>query len=179
MKDETKLSTNKQKKQVVIADFSDKVGKAKAMVFTGYQGMTHHQLEDLKRAVRKVDAEFVITKNRLLARAVPEDKLSGDYELQGPTATLFAYSDVVSPLKELTKAFKALKLPVIKFGIFDGAMLSEADVIKLSTLPSREVLLAQIVGGLKSPIFSLHRALNWNIQKLVVTLKAVESKKQQ
>ena len=97
--------------------------------------------------------------------------------LEGPTATLFAYDDVVAPLKELAKIIKALKLPTIKFGIVDGKLLAENEVIRLSTLPSRQVLLAQLVGGLKSPIYGLHRALNWNIQKLVLTLKAIETKK--
>ncbi|HSX40884.1 MAG TPA: hypothetical protein VLF68_04725, partial [Candidatus Saccharimonadales bacterium] len=59
----------------------------------------------------------------------------------------------------------------------DGQLISGEQVLKLATLPSREVLLAQFVGGLKSPIYGLHRALNWNLQKFVMTLKAIESKK--
>jgi len=50
-------------------------------------------------------------------------------------------------------------------------------VLRIATLPSREALLAQVVGGLKSPIFGLARALSWNLQKLLMTLSAVQQKK--
>ena len=68
-------------------------------------------------------------------------------------------------------------MPSVKFGILENQALTSEQVLKLATLPSRDVLLAQLVGGLKSPIFGLHRALNWNLQKLVLTLKAVEGTK--
>ena len=55
----------------------------------------------------------------------------------------------------------------------EGNFITNDQVMKLSSLPTREVLLSQLVGGLKSPIFGLHRALNWNLQKLVLTLNAV------
>lgn len=177
MRDEGKISKNKEKKQVIVAEFAEKVGKAKGMFFTNYQGLTHLQIEHLKRAAKKVNAEFTITKNTLLNRALKEK----GYEVEGnnfqqPTATLFAYEDVVLPLKELVKSIKNLKLPTIKFGLFEGKLITEQDVVKLSALPSREILLAQVVGGLKSPIFGLHRALNYNLTKLVLVLKAIEKK---
>lgn len=173
-----KPSLNKQKKQQIVAEMAEKVAKAKAMVFTNYQGLTHHQLESLKRAVKKANAELTITKNTLLSRALKERKLMiEDHNFQQPTATLFVYEDIVLPLKEIAKSIKNFKLPIIKFGLFEGKLMIEQDIIRLSTLPTREVLLAQLVGGLKAPIFGLHRALNWNITKLVMTLKAIEAKK--
>jgi len=178
MKDETKISKSKEKKAKIVAEFAEKVQKSKAMVFANYQGMTHKQLEELKRALKKVDSELVVTKNRLLTRAVGNEELVKGNSLEGPTVTLFAYADVVSPLKELAKTIKALKLPIVKFGILEGKVIDESQVTKLATLPSREMLLAQFVGGLKSPLYGLHRALNWNIQKFVMTLNAIQKTKQ-
>ncbi len=172
-----KISKNREKKEKIIAEFAEKVKKAKAMVFANYQGMTHVQLEQLKRAVKTVDAEFVVTKNTLLKKALEAEKVAMENPLEGATTTLFAYSDVVLPLKELAKVIKNLKLPEIKFGLLDGKIITAEEILKLSTLPSREVLLTQLVIGLKSPIFGLHRALNWNMQKFVMTLKAIEAKK--
>lgn len=177
MKDETKkISKNREKKVGVIAELTDKANKAKAIVFTGYQGMTHIQIEQLKKGLKNLNAEIIIAKNSLLSIAIKLDK---SQELVGATATLFAYDDVVGPIKEIAKIIKTLKMPTIKFGILEGRMLAEADVMRLSTLPTRDVLIAQLVGGMKSPIYGLHRALNWNIQKLVMTLKAIEGKKNQ
>ncbi len=182
-----KLSTNKQKKAEQVKALSEKVAKAKAIVFTNYQGMTHKQLEELKKGLKKTNAELTVTKNTLMKRALEESSTpSTSSTFEWPTATLFAYDDIVTPLKELAKSIKATTLPKIKFGLAkrdlaspDSAwdMLKEAEVIRLSTLPSREQLLAQVVSGMKSPIYGLHRALNWNLQKFVMTLSAIESKK--
>ncbi len=182
MKDEAKkISKNKEKKQAIVAELSEKAQKAKAIVFSNYQGMTHQQIEGLKKSIKKADAELVVAKNTLLLRAVETTGLKANDELkskfQQPSLTLFAYGDAVLPLKEITKLFKAIKLPEIKFGIFEGQVLAENEVIRLSTLPPRDMLIAQVVGGLKSPLYGLHRALNWNLQKLVMTLNAIQAQK--
>jgi len=169
----------KARKEGIIAEFSDKVGRSKAMVFTNYQGLTHHQLEGLKRAAKKADADFVVTKNTLLLRSLKDVTLSDEDKknFEQPTATLFAYSDVVLPLKNLAKTIKDLKLPIIKFGVLDGKVLSKDQVEKLATLPSLDVLRAQLLGQMKGPIQGLHRSLSWNLQKFVMTLKAIEAQK--
>lgn len=183
MKDDTtpKVSANRQKKEVIVAEIAEKAKKAKAVVFTNYEGMTHRQLEELKKGLKTADAELAISKNTLLKIALKESGFAdaaADQAFEKPTATLYTYGDPVLALKELAKSIKALKLPSIKFGIFEGRVLSDIEVTKLATLPSREVLLGQLVGGLKSPIYGLHRALNWNLQKLVLTLNAIQKTKQ-
>ncbi len=175
----TKVSANRQKKVNIVASLSDKFTKAKAVVFTNYQGLTHKQIETLKKAIKPLEGEFVVAKNSLVTRSLDENKikLGEDHVLEGPTGTLFMYNDIVAPLRALAKLIKELNLPSVKFGIMDNDFITTEQVLKLSSLPTREVLLAQLVGGLKSPIFNLHRALNWNLQKLVLTLNAVASAK--
>ena len=176
-----KLSVKRVRKEKIVAQLSEKANRAKGFVFTNYQGLTHKQLETLKKAVKSQNADFVATKNTLLKLSLDQtqkSKLKNQIsELRDSTATLFLYGDPVAPLKELAKMIKELNLPIIKFGILDGKEISDKDVMKLSTLPTREVLLTQLVLGLKSPIFGLHRALNWNLQKLVMTLSAIKQKK--
>ncbi|MEK7517946.1 MAG: 50S ribosomal protein L10 [Patescibacteria group bacterium] len=176
-----KISLNRQKKEKIVAELIDKASRAKGMVFTNYQGLTHVQLEKLKKAIKPLNAEMAVTKNTLLKLAlkIQNSKFKIQNSFEDPTATLFLYGEPVSPLKEIAKAIKEFNLPKIKFGILEGKILSEDEVIKISALPSREILLAQLVGGLKSPIYSLHRTLNWNIQSFVMTLKAIEGKKSQ
>lgn len=170
-----KISQNKQKKIEAVGILEEKVKRAKAVVLTDYRGLKHQQLEGLKKALKAVEAELVVSKNTLLSRALANSEVSSS--LAGPTATLFAYNDVIAPLKELAKIIKLLKMPTIKLGIFEGRLISAGDVLKLAALPSREVLIAQVVGGMKAPLYGLHRALSWNLQKLVMTLKAIENKK--
>ena len=172
------MSKNREKKQKIIAEIAEKVKKAKALVFANYTGMTHVQLENLKKALKATDADLVVTKNTLLARSLQtQNSKLKTQNFEGPTVTLFAYSDVMLPLKELAKTIKLLKLPVVKFGFFDGKNITAEEIIRLSVLPSREVLLSQLVFSLKSPIFGLHRALSWNIEKLVMTLSEIKNQK--
>ena len=179
MADEVKISKNREKKVAVVASLDEKLAKSVAIVFTNYQGLTHKQLEGLKKAIKPLKAEFVVAKNSLILRALDarKIKLESENDLTGQTGTLFMYEDVVSPLKELAKLIKNLGIPSVKFGIMEGNRITGEDVLRLSALPTREVLLSQLVGGLKAPIFGLHRALNWNLQKLVMTLGAVVKSK--
>lgn len=165
------------RKVAIVNKLTEKAQKAKALVFTNYQGLTHKQIEALKKALRGLDSEFVVTKNTLLKLALGMNKIP-DSNFDGPTATLFAYGDFINPLKELAKSIKLFKLPNIKFAVVEGKLLEAEDVLKLAMLPTREVLIGQVIGSLKGPLYGLHRSLNWNLQKLVVTLKAIESKKQ-
>lgn len=174
-----KTSKAREEKIATVAKFSEKVVRAKALVFTNYQGMKHKQLEELKKAVKKLNAELLVTKNTLLNLALKSQKIESEKQtLKSPTATLFIYEDPIAPIKELAKSIKNIKLPLIKFGLLEGKPMNEPEVLRFSTLPTREVLIAQFVGGLKSPIFGLHRALNWNLQKFVMTLKAIEKTKE-
>ncbi len=174
-----KISTNRQKKEQIVKEFSEKLERSKALIFADYQGLTHKQLEALKKTLKAINAELVITKNTLLSRALQISNFKFQISnFSGPTATVFAYDDVIPALKQITKTIKELGKPIIKFGILDNQALTDAQLLKLASLPSRDILLTQVAGGLKSPIFGLHRALNWNLNKLVLTLKAIENNKQ-
>jgi len=180
---EPKISQNRQKKEEIVAGIVEKMEKAKALVFANYQGLTHKQIEDLKKRLKPADAEMSIAKNTLIKIALEKTNNKNAVELHEdaltqPTATLFAYSDIIAPLRELTKAIKEFGgTPTIKFGIFEKKTVSADEIVKLSMLPSKEVLIAQVLAGLQSPISGFHRALNWNLQTFVMTLKAIESKK--
>ncbi len=180
MKDEnTKISTNRQKKEVIVGELAEKAAKAKALVFTNYQGLTHKQLEGLKNAIRPLESDFVVAKNSLVLLALEKAniKIEDPTSLDGPTGTMFLYGDVVEPLKKLAKTIKEFNLPSVKFGILDKQALTGEQVLKIATLPSRETLIAQVVSGIKSPLYGLHRVLNWNLQKFVMTLGAIAQAK--
>ncbi len=167
------ISKNKQRKMDRVGEISQKVQKAKSIILTDYRGLTHKQLEEIKKAMGKVEGEFVITKNSLLTRAL-NDK---NNVLSGPTAALFSYADEVSPLKELMKFIKKFTLPKIKLGFLGTVSMSEADVNNLAKLPDKQTLLAQLTGQLKAPIYGLHRSLQWNLNKLVWTLNGIKGVK--
>ena len=174
-----KMSQNRQKKEQLVSELVEKVGKSTAIIFANYQGLTHQQLENMKRNLKKADSEFIAVKNTLLERALAEkvDKETAQQHFNQPTGALFIYKDIVDPLKEISKMIKDFKLPVIKFGILDGKIVTDQEVTKIASLPPLPVLQAQLLGQMKAPISGLHRALNWNLQQLVLTLNAIKDKK--
>lgn len=175
----TKSSPNRLKKEKVVAELLDKVNKSQSIVFADYTGLTHLQLEKIKKTLKKLEAEFVITKNTLIKIAL-KDKLDVEKEkdkFQKPTATLFMFNDVAAPLKEFAKLIKEFTRPEIKFGIFENKIITPNEVNNIATLPPLPVLRAQLLGQMLSPISGLHRSLNWNLQKLVLTLNAIKDKK--
>lgn len=180
MKYQAKAQKGKARKEGIVAEIAEHVNKAKGMIFTNYQGLTHLQLEAIKRAVKKLEANYVATKNTLLLRSLSSFNLSDEDKklFEQPTATLFTFGDPIEPIKVLAKTIKELKLPLIKFGILDGKTITGKQVERLATLPALPILRGQLVGTLNSPIQNLHRALSWNMTMFVMTLKAVESKKQ-
>lgn len=175
----TYKSPNRVKKEQIVAELTEKIEKAEGIIFANYQGLTHQQLETLKKAVKKLDAEFVAAKNTLFLRVL-ESKLTDETKthFKNPTAALFIYKDIIEPLKALTRMVKELNLPQIKFGLLSGKTISDKDVIKLSSLPALPILRAQFLGTMIAPISGLHRALSWNTTKLAMTIKAISDKKQ-
>lgn len=180
IKQATKKSGRARKEQIV-AELTEKFDSANGLVFADYKGLTHKQLEDLKKELKKLDSSIVIAKNSLLKLSLGQSKNYSGYKdnegLNQPTAAVFIKGDMIEPLKKLQKAIKDFGLPKIKFGVLEGNLTDEADILKIASLPNRETLLAQFVGTLNSPIQGLVFTLSENIQKFVMTLKAVEKTK--
>lgn len=168
------LSANKQKKAETVADLTEKIGKAKAMIMTDYRGIKHKDMEAVRKVLKKANAELVVSKNKLMLRALGTKADSVASSFTESTAVLFEYGDEVAPLKELLKFFKTATIGKAKAGILGDRVLTEAEVNRLATLPSREMLLAKLVGQLNAPIQGLHYALSWNFNKLVWALNAVK-----
>lgn len=166
-----------QKKIGTVSSLSDKISRAKAIVLSDYRGLKHKQLEELRRSLKKLKADFVVVKNTLLKRALGKKDL--DPTLKEATGALFVYEDEVLPLKELLKYFKAAGAGKAKAGLLGAQLLSEADITRFASLPTRAVLLSQLVSQLNTPIQGLHYALSWNINRLVWGLNAIEKLKSQ
>lgn len=185
MSDIKKISLNKQRKVETVSTLKQKLEKAKTFFLTDYRGLTHQQLEQLRKALKKVEAEFLIAKNTLLKLAIKsfdktQDKHSIEQlekELNNPTAAFLAYGDEIAPVRELAKFIKTFQLPKIKLGIFSGKLATETEFMTLSSLPAKDVLLATLANRLQSPISGLHYALNWNLQRFVTVLEAIKGKK--
>ncbi len=168
----------KTKKETLLTELKENLTRAKAVVLADYTGLTHKQLEEIRRLIKKAEAKLTVTKNSLLKKALTEThKIIAEADLTGATLTLFAYADEILPIKTLVKFFKDTTKGRVKAGLLGNQTMTASEVEKLSTLPSRQLLLANLVRGLQAPITGLHNALSWNIRQLVWTLDAVKSNK--
>ncbi len=175
--DSVKTSPAKQRKIDAVANLTDKLSKAKVVVLADYRGLKHKQLEELRKVLKKDKGELVVAKNRLVKRALGDKAGAVEANLTEATAVLFSYEDEVAPLKDLLKFFKTAGMGKTKGGLMGDAFMSDADLSRLASLPTREVLLGKLVGQLNAPIQGLHHALQWNLNKLVWVLNSVKEKK--
>lgn len=170
---------NKQSKEAVVAEFAGKLAEVKAAFLADYRGLNVEQVTDLRVKLRAVGVEYRVVKNtllRLAARETPAACL--DEFLTGPTAIAFAGDDPVAPAKALVQFAKDNKVFELKAGVLDGKLLSVEDITALSDLPSREQLLAKILGSLNAPASNFVGVLAAVPRSLVQVLAAVKDQKE-
>lgn len=132
---------------------AERLGRAQMTILTEYRGLTMVQMEGFRAKLREVDGEFRVTKNTLLRIAAERAGIEGFGPfLEGPTAVLFAYSDVAGVAKAASDFVKSSRIMTIKAGTMEGQLLDLDAVEAISNLPSREELQGKLVGMLASPM---------------------------
>lgn len=161
------MPKTRQQKIEAVTKLQEKLGRAKALVFTDYKGLSMKQLSGLRDKLREQNAQFLITKNTTLERALPSASFDG------PTATLLAYDDQISPIKILVKALKDASIGKVKSGFLGKDILDEAKILQLAILPTKDELRGKIVGVLVAPLQDLVSVLQGNLRNLVYALEGI------
>ena len=167
----------REEKVRVIEELAEKLRGGSA-VLVDYQGMDVAQSTQLRARSREAGVEFVVAKNTLTRRAAGEAGVEDLSEyLVGPTALAFS-EDPVASAKLMAEFADQVESFALKGGLLEGGrVLDEAEVVALSRLPGREQLLAQVVGGISSPLTGLVNVLNNTVQGLVVALNQIAEQK--
>lgn len=175
---EKEKAASRIKNEETVEALVEKFTKAKTVVLTDQSGLPVSLSSELKKKLKAVEAESLVTKNTLLKIA---SKKTGhaipDEALEGPTAALFAYGDEISPIKELTAFAKANEKPTIKVGFLGKDLLTSDRINQLAKLPSKETLRGSVVGGLYFPLYSMVGVLNANLRNLVYVLNGIQESK--
>lgn len=167
----------KAEKILAVDDLAARLKEAKALVLADYRGLTVAQISELRIQVKKAGGELMVVKNTLLTRALEAANLPVPLEsLTGPTALAISMQDEVAPIKAINDYIKANSLPSFKQGVFEKSILSPEDVKKLADLPSKNELIAKLVGQLSSSTYRLVNVLVGNQQKLVYILQSIQNK---
>jgi large subunit ribosomal protein L10 len=169
-----KVSDKKQKKIELVTKLTPTLRTASSVVLVNYTGLSVKLQQELKSKLKEVDSDIVVVKNTLIKRALESANLKNESinenVLSGQTALVVSKGDSISAIQVLGNFAKTNNIPQFKVGFVDGNFYQTEGLIKISTLPNKEVLYAQVIGSLMSPMSGLVGTLNGNMQKLLYIL---------
>jgi len=164
---------NRKEKEQVISDLSERIKGFRAAVLTNYRGLNVEQLNHLRQRLREEKISYHVVKNTLMklaSKGTDMEKLDNYFE--GPTAIAISYGDPVLLSKILSEFIKTQPSLEIRVGLIQGKVASPEEVKALATMPSREVLFGQILGGIQGPASQLGALLYRAIQQVLGTIQA-------
>jgi large subunit ribosomal protein L10 len=171
---------NREKKAAIVAELNDSFNRAKFSAVADYCGLTVADLEKIRRDLRGASSEIRIAKNTLLRRAVADtscEALIDDFT--GTTAIVTSYDDPVAPAKVLAKCAEDYKKFQLRSAVLEGEKITVDNLIALSKLPSREVLLGQLLSVMNGVPTAFVRVLSAVPQNLLYGLQAIKDQKEQ
>lgn len=173
---------NKESKQQVVTELHEKLLKAKAVFLADFRGMSVEQATTLRNELRKASVEYKVVKNTLLELASREtDSAVLAEHYAGPTAVAMTYDDPVSAAKVLSKFAKEFEKQntfKLKAAVLSGKAISIAEIQALADLPSREVLLAKLLGTIQAPTSNFVGVLAAVPGSFVRALNAIKCQKE-
>lgn len=165
---------SREKKAEIIDQLEKLFSRCAVGIFTDYRGLTTSEITALRRSLQASKNDYKVVKNTLAgfaAERAGKDILLNSFE--GPVAIAFGYDDITAPAKVLTNFIRDSKLSLnIKGGFVGDRLLTAEEVMSLATLPSREVLLAKVLGQMKSPISNLVGCLTGPVRGIIGVLQA-------
>ena len=167
------MPATREQKEKIVEELSERFRKSQVIIWTEYRGLPTAGLVELRRALRPHEAEFHIVKNTMAELALRRAGLPvPEAMLVGPTAAGTLYDNVAAAARALTDFAATNRELVIKGGQANQRMLTAEEVARLVDLPSREVLLAQVLGNMRSPMAGLVNVLAGTVRGLVNVLQA-------
>lgn len=155
------MNKNREIKEAKVAEIKEKLEKAQTVVLASYQGLTVEEDTQLRKNLREAGIEYKVYKNTLVTRAAKELGIEGIAEyLNGPVSMAFGYEDVTAPARILNDFAKDHKKLELKAGLVEGEIYDKAKLEQLASIPSKEVLIAKLLGSFKAPLSNLAYLLN-------------------
>lgn len=172
------MAVTRQQKEVALGDLRDKFQRSKGVVFAQYRGMNVNDLYEMRKSLREAKVDYKVAKKTLVRIAAKEQGYEIPNEvMEGPVGVAFGFDDEIiaaQKMHEFAKKFENLKL---MGGLMDGRVIDAAMVKQLASIPSREVLLAQLMGVMQGPISGFARVLNGVVAGFVRVVDGYREKK--
>ncbi|HEX9664764.1 MAG TPA: 50S ribosomal protein L10 [Patescibacteria group bacterium] len=179
------MPVNKKQKEEIVSDLVDKLKKSKSVIFVNFDQVTVSEIEEFRQLCREQAIDYSVSKKTLLKIAMDKGNLKevDPLAFENGVGTLFSYDDEVAPakiVKNFSKLHENLKMigGILASNPEGQRYLALAEVENLSMIPSKDELLARVVGSLNAPVAGLVGVLSGNLRQLVYVLNAIGESKQ-
>ena len=172
------MSANFEAKKQVVEEIKQKIQSSKSVVFVDYKGLTVAEVSELRNKFRAVGVEYKVYKNTLLRKAFNELGVTAfDNDLNGPTATAFS-PDETAAAKIFADAVITMPAKIVpKSAYVDNAYVDVNGIKALATMPSKEELIAKMLGSMQAPIANFAGVLSAMLRGVVIALNQIAEKK--
>lgn len=162
-----------EKKKKIIDSLEQIFAKCNSGIMTDYRGLKTQDVVALRRKLREIGVDYHVVKNTLAKRAAKQagkDQITSIFE--GPMAIAFVKDDISKSAKVMTEHIAATKMALtIKGGFLGNKLITPKEVLTIATLPSREILIGKVMGGIQGPLYALMNQLNAPLRGLTVVLQ--------
>lgn len=170
------MPLTKEQKQKIVEDLKEKIVRQKAMIFVDFTGLKVKDLSNLRKKLRAINSELKVAKKTLLGLVLKKAGLEIEAKkIKGEIALIFGYNDGLSLAKMIYQFAEANPNLKILGGFFEKKFQEAEEIITLAQLPTREELLAKLVGTISAPVSNLVRVLQGNIKGLIYILTKVKT----
>ena len=171
------MALTREQKVERVAEYAEQLEKSRGIILVDYRGLSVAEMEKIRRSMRPIASEFQVVKNRLLNLALKEHDMSlPDEWLTGPTAVSFCRGEIPAVAKALVEAGEETEKLSLKGGWMNESTLSAEQVKRIAELPSREVLLAQVLGTIHAPGRQVAGAVAGGVRQVLNVLQAYVDK---
>jgi large subunit ribosomal protein L10 len=167
-------------KENMVETLAEHFRDVRGLVLADFTGLSVEAATEFRRRCREADTSYLVVKNRLARLAIQSTEISNiSNYLKGPTGVVATKEDPLGPVRVVTEFEKEHGTPKAKVGWIEGIVVEGGDIKRLASLPPRDVLLAQAVAGIGSPLSGLVGTLSGILQGLVITLDGIAKRKEQ
>jgi large subunit ribosomal protein L10 len=167
------MAISREKKEQLVDELTEKLLRSNGLIMTGFTGLNTAQMTELRGKLRDEETGFHVVKNSMVKMAMEKAGLPWDVDLfDGPTAIGFCYEDVPGPAKVMVDFSEESKILSIRGGLLGDELLNAAQIGDLASLPSGEVLIAEVVARISAPLVGIVNVLNAPLRDLAQVLQA-------
>ena len=167
------LAISRQKKEELVNEYVERLNDSEAIIITDYRGLSVPEMQELRAVIRQAEGSFTVVKNTLVQLAIKEAGLPEiDEMLIGPVGIGFCQQNVTGVAKAVADFAKKNEILAVKGGLMGAQVMTEAEIKSLASLPSIEVLRAQLLGLINAPATQLTGVVASSVRQLVNVVNA-------